>query len=100
MATEVVLVDHLAHVGEDLVGGGDRLADPRLEAVAERVEIAVGADAGILVGQPGAAEALELLEHDERLLGALVLQVVRRADTGDAGADDQDVEVFDGDVGR
>ena len=56
---EVVLLDHLAHVLEDLVGRGDRRAGPRLEPVPEGVEVAVGADAGIAVRQPGAAEALQ-----------------------------------------
>ena len=99
VATEVVLLDDLAHVGEDLVGGGDRRADPRLEPVAERVQVAVGADAGVLVRQPRAAEALELLEDDERLLRVLVLQVVSGTDAGDAGPDDQDVEVLDRSTG-
>ena len=58
VAGEVVLLDHLAHVVQDLVGGGDRRAGPRLEAIAEGVEVAVGADAGIAVGEPRAAEAL------------------------------------------
>ena len=39
---------------------------------------------------------VELLEHDEGLLRVLVLQVVRRADAGDPGPDDQHVEVFRG----
>ena len=71
VAVEVVLLDDLAHVLEDLVGRGDRGARPRLEPVAERVEVAVGADARVLVRQPRAAEALERLEDDERLLRAL-----------------------------
>src|SRR5439155_11913942 len=41
---QVVLVDDLAHVTEDLCRGRDRCTGPRLEAVAESVEIAVGAD--------------------------------------------------------
>ena len=95
VAIEVVLPDHLAHVGEDLVGGGDRRSDPRLEPIAERVQVAVGTDAGVLVRQPRPAEALELLEDDERLLRVLVLQVVSGTDARDACSDDQDVEVLD-----
>ena len=45
VAAEVVLVDHLAHVLQDLGRGRDRRAGPGLEAVAEGVEVAVGADA-------------------------------------------------------
>ena len=48
VAAEIVLVDDLAQVAEDLGGGRDRRAGPRLEAVAEGVEVAVGADAGKL----------------------------------------------------
>ena len=92
---EIVLVDHLAHVGEDFVRGRDRRADPRLEAVAEGVEVAVGADARIAVGQPGAAEALLALEHDKARVRELLGQVIGAADAGDAGADDQDVEMLD-----
>ena len=91
---EVVLVDHLAHVLQDLVGGGDGCAGPRLEAVPERVQVGVAADARVLVEEPGATEALHPLEDDERLLRALLLQVVGGADAGDAGADDDDVEVL------
>jgi hypothetical protein len=47
---EMVLVDDLAHVPEDLGRRRDRRAGPRLEAIAEGIQIAVGADAGILVG--------------------------------------------------
>ena len=91
-----LLLDHLAHVREDLVGGGDGRPDPRLEAVAEGVQVAVRADARVRVGEPGATEARELLEHDERLLRVLVLQVICRADAGDPGPDDQHVEMFGG----
>ena len=91
---EVVLVDHLAHVFQDLRGRRDRRAGPGLEAVAEGVEVAVRADARIAVRDPGAAEALLRFEHDEAGAGALVGEVIGAADAGDAGADDQHVEVF------
>ena len=91
---EVVLVDDLAHVGEDLVGLGDRLAPPRLEDIAERVEIAVGSDAGIRVRDPGPAEAVLGFEHGERRARQVTLDVDRGSDSGDARADDQDIEVL------
>ena len=94
VAGEIVLLDHLAHVGEDLGGGGDRRTPPRLEAIAEGVEVAVGADAGIAVRPPGAAEALLHVEHDEGLAGTLLGEVIGPANPGDAGAGDQDVEVL------
>ena len=94
VAGELVLVDDLAHVAQDLGGGGDRLAGPGLEAVSEGVQVAVGPDARILVSGPGAAEALLAFEHDEARARALLGQVIRAADTGNAGTDDQDVEML------
>ena len=41
VAREVVLLDHLAYVGEDFLAAGDRRANPGLEAVAEGVKVAV-----------------------------------------------------------
>ena len=66
---EIVVLDHLAHIGADFVGGRDRRPDPGLEAVAEGVEIAVGADARIFVRPPGAAERLLRLQDDEARAG-------------------------------
>ena len=65
VAGEIVLLDHLAHVFQDLGGAGDRRDGPRLEAVAEGVQVAVGADAGIAVGAPGAAKGLLGFQRDE-----------------------------------
>src|SRR3546814_4106509 len=45
---DAVLIYHLAHVFEDFLGRSDRRADPRLEAIAEGVKIAVGTHAGVL----------------------------------------------------
>ena len=94
VARDVVFLDHLAHVGLDLVRGGDRLAPPGLETIAEGVEIAVGADARILVGQPGAAEALLRLQDDEAAVRHLRGEVVGATDARNAGAADQDVEML------
>jgi len=94
VAREPVLLDHLAHVLQDLLGRCDRCAGPGLEAVAEGVEVAVRADAREAVRAPGAAEVLLRLEHHERLARALPRQVVGAAHAGDPGADDQDVEVL------
>ena len=94
MRAEVVLVDDLAHVFQDFRCRRDRRGGPGLEAVAEGVEVAVGADARIVVRDPGAAEAFLRFEHDEAGAGALVGEVVGAAHAGDAGADDQDVEML------
>ena len=45
------------------------------------------------MGPPGAAEALLRLQHDEARARALRAQVVGAADPGDAGADDEHVEI-------
>ena len=54
---QTVVVDHLAQVLQDLLRGGDGLAHPGLEAVAEGEQVAVGADARVAVRAPGAAVA-------------------------------------------
>src|SRR5690606_34382501 len=91
---EVVLVDHLAHVGENLLGGGDRLAHPGLEAIAEGEEVGVGPDPGIPVGSPGTAEPVLGLEHDEALAGAAMAQVPGGAHARDSGASHEDVDML------
>src|SRR5207248_10260440 len=75
MASEIVVLDHLAHIAADLGGRRDRRAGPRLEAIAEGVEVAVGADARKAVGPPRPAEALLRLEDDKAGAGALRRQV-------------------------
>ena len=92
---EIVLVDDFAHVAQDLGCRRDRRAGPRLEAIAEGVEIAVGPDARIAVGEPGAAEAFLRFEDDEARPGTLLGEVIGTADPGDSRPDDHDVEVLD-----
>jgi hypothetical protein len=70
MRLKPVFGDDLAHVGANFRSGGYRRAGPWLEAVAESVKIAVGADAGIAVGQPGTAKALLRLKHDKTRAGS------------------------------
>src|SRR5262249_36866697 len=65
-----------------------------LEAVAKRVQIAIGADAGIAMGPPRTAEALLCVKGDEALVGALLFEVIGRTDAGDPSTDDQHVEVL------
>src|SRR5581483_2583384 len=67
---------------------------PRLEAVAERVQIAVGADARIAVRPPRTAEAVLHVERNEALVGTLLGEVVGGPDPRDSGTDDQHVEVL------
>src|SRR5262249_28221543 len=67
---------------------------PGSEAKAERVHVRVAANARIAEEVPGAADAVARLEDRVALAGAAFLQMMRGADAGNAGADDQDVEVF------
>src|SRR4051812_45734220 len=94
MPGEVVILDYLAHVAQDFGGGRDRRAGPGLETVAERVEVAIRPDAGIAVGDPGAAETLLGFEDDEARSRTLPGQVIGPANAGDPGAHDQHVEML------
>ena len=85
----------LAQVVQDRVGAGDGLLVlPRLELVAEGVQVGIGANAGVAEQIPGAAGGVARFEDRERLVGLLGGERVRRPDTGDAGADDQHVDVL------
>src|ERR1700760_3095577 len=95
VTAEIVLRDHLAYVGQDLFGCGDRRPDPWLEAVGEGVQVAVGADAGIAVRTPGAAKALLAFQDDEALAREIPAELIGAADAGDTGADDQDIDMRD-----
>ena len=46
---QIVLLDHFTDVRQDLLGRGDGWSGPGLEAIAEGVKIAIGADTGIFV---------------------------------------------------
>ena len=89
------LGDRLLQVGHDRRAVGDGLLRrPRLEPEAEREHVGVRADARVLEQVPGAAEVLAALQDHVALVGAAVLQVPGRADAGDAGSDDDDVDKF------
>ena len=95
LLVDAVLGRGLADVVQDPRPVGDRLGlDPRLERIAEREHVGVGADAGIAKQVPGAADGVAALEDDVALAGTFLLQVEARADSGQAGADDQHVEMF------
>src|SRR5207302_9583902 len=94
MRREPVIVDDLAHMAQDLGGGCDRRASPRLEAIAEGIEVTIGAYPGIAMRDPGAAEGILRFERDKARAGALFCQMVGGADAGNAGPDDQHVKVL------
>src|SRR5690349_3310840 len=89
-----VLAGGLADVVEDRRAVGDRLlVGPRLEGVAERLQIGVRADAWVAEEIPGTAGDGAPFEDRVGLAGQLGLQVIGGADAGQAGTDDQDVDV-------
>src|ERR1700755_1674787 len=47
------------------------------------------------MGPPGPAITLLLFQHDERRVRQLLCEVIGAADTRDAGADDENVEMLD-----
>ena len=91
---EVVLVDDLGHVADDLGGGGDRRTTPWLEAIAERMQVAVRSDARVAMGEPRTAEAFLRVQDDEACSGALLREVKGAADARDSRSNDEDVEVL------
>ena len=94
VAGEIVLLDHVAHIFEDLGRTCDRRRGPRLEAVAERMQVAVGPDARIAVRAPGAAKGLLGFKCDETRARTLRREMIGRTDAGDAGTRDQHVEML------
>ena len=92
---DAVLRDGLLQVGQDLVAAGDRvLVPPRFELVAERVQIRVRSDTGVAEQVPRATDRAAGLDDGVRPSGQVALQVVRSADAGDPGSDDQDVDML------
>src|SRR5260370_3244222 len=91
---ETVVGDEVGEIREDLSGSGDRRARPRREAVAKRVEIAMGADTRVLVGEPRPTKARLRFDDDEAFVWALPGEVIRSADSRDPGPDDQDVKML------
>ena len=89
-----VLGRRLADVAQDGGPVGDGLGlRPRPEDVAERVHVAVGADAGVAEQVPRPADRLARLKDQHGAAGTFLLQVVRRPDAGEPRADDDDVVV-------
>lgn len=94
---DAVLVGGAADVVADRVALGDGLrVGPRLEGVAEGEHVGVRPDAGITEQVPGAADRVAGLQHRVRLLRAVAAQVAGGTHAGQAGADDEHVDVFGG----
>jgi hypothetical protein len=94
MRPDAALVDDAVQVVEDRGPVGYRLlVAPRLEIEAERVHVAVRADAGIAEQVPGAAEVLAPLENREAAIRALHPHMRGHADARNPRAHDQHVEI-------
>ncbi len=97
LAVEAVLHRGVDDVAADRRAVGQRLrVRPRLEGVAQREHVGVGAHAGIAEQIPGAADRGAALQDREAAPREVVLQVHGRADAGEPGADDDRVEMLDG----
>ncbi len=94
VAAEIVFLDHVAHIFQNLGRAGDRCAGPRLEPVAEGVQVAVGADAGIAVGAPGATEAGPGFPARRNSCPDIAWPDDRPRRRRDTGAGDHDVEML------
>ncbi|MGA9833351.1 MAG: hypothetical protein WBQ71_19725 [Trebonia sp.] len=90
---EAILVNDLVEIGEDLSARRDRRAAPRLEPVAVRKQIAVGAHARIPMGPPGSAPVVLGVQDNEGPVRELVPQMVRGADAGDPRSDNENIDV-------
>ncbi len=92
---DAVLRRGLFDVGLDRRTVGDRCRRlPRLEPEAQGEHVRVGTNPGVAEQVPGATQVGAALQDRVALGRAAVLQMPRRADAGDAGADDDNVEVF------
>ncbi len=96
---DAVLARGLVDVVADLAAVGDRVGVfPGAERVAEREHVGVGADAGVAEEVPGAADRRAGLEDRVALARTVAPQVAGGADAGEAGADDQDIDVVGGNL--
>ena len=86
----------VADVVEDRRAVGDRLAiGPRPEPIAEGVHVGVGPDTRVGEQAPGAAELVPRLEDRVGLAREVRVELMAGADAGQAGTDDQEVDVLD-----
>src|SRR3954470_19235661 len=97
VAVDAVLGRRVLNVFQDLLPVGDRLwVRPRLERIAERVHVTVGADAGIAEQVPGATDGAAALQDREALARTFVLEMIGGGDAGQPGTDDQYVDMLCG----
>ena len=90
-----VLSNRFVEIIEDRSTVGDGLAlGPGFEVETQGVHVAVGADTRIAKQIPGAANSRPPFENQITALRTMFLQMHGGADTRDAGADNQYINVF------
>ncbi len=93
VAIDAVLVGHVGEVLADVGAVGDAFfAGPRLVGKRQREDAAVGAHAGVAEQIPGAADPRTPFQDGVGQLRVAFDDPVGRAQSGDAGADDDDVD--------
>ena len=97
LAVHAVLGRGFAQIGQDLRGTGHcRGTAPGLEGVAQGMQVGVRTRAGVAEQVPGAARGGARFKNGVRAPGMALLQIVRRRQPREAGADDQYVQMLHG----
>ena len=94
MLADMALIDDPVEIFEDRRAVGDRLFMlPWFEDKAQRVHVAVRADAGITEQIPCPAQIVAAFDQRETAVGAVLLQVDGHADARNPCTDDQYIDV-------
>ena len=97
IAADVAVIDDLVEIFQNRRTIGNRLfMGPRLELEAQRVHVRIRTDAGIAEQIPGSAQVGTPLDDRIAFAAAFLAQMHRHADTRDARADDQHIDVGHG----
>jgi hypothetical protein len=97
LAIDAVSLCGVLQVAQDRGAVGDRLlAAPGPKAIAQRVHVGIRPHTGIAKQIPGAAKRVARLKKDEGFLRAVLLQMIRRADAGQTGADNDHIGMSGG----
>src|SRR6185437_6235505 len=92
---DAVLGRGLTNLVENAWSVGDRFRlGPRFERISQREHVAVGTNAGVPEQVPCAANRFAAFEDDKVPARAFGLQMIARADPGQAGADDQHIKML------
>ena len=93
---DAVFLGRFCDIAADRRAVSDRQrVGPGFEVVAKGEHVRVGTDARVTEQIPGTAQRFSAFEDGEALAGAMLHQVIGRTDAGQAGTNDQDIQVFD-----